>query len=135
MRDPQARAAAAASVPDLQAMNQPMTRKDMVDILEPLIAVYGDTKTTDEWRVAWREFYETIGHLPALALLAAKQAYKAQPNAFTFPKPGPLLALAEEKRAELARNLRWAKIIATIDPMATLDEIQAAYAASFDQGD
>lgn len=133
IQNPDMRAAAAAALPVLEAEDRGITKQELVAILEPLIAVYGEKKTPEAWTIAWREYYDTLKHLPPAALVAAKEAYKALPTSNFFPRPGPLLGLAEEKRAELKRMLRWSKISATLPTDATLDQCQQAYANSFDE--
>lgn len=80
----------------LQAAVEPAGGHAVVQILAPMLALYGiPRKTESEAEAFWGFYIDVLGDLPAEALRDGVAAYVADPKSEFFPKPGPLKAICE----------------------------------------
>lgn len=80
----------------LQRQMEPCGPELVIEVLAPLLALYGvGRKTEAEAEAFWGFYMDALGALPAEALRAGVAEYVADPKSEWFPKPGPLRAICE----------------------------------------
>lgn len=100
--DPSIRLELRAVSADLQRHIEPCGPSVVVEILAPLLALYGiGRKTEAEAEAFWGFYMDALGNLPAEALRAGVAEYIADPKSEFFPKPGPLKAICERHAVPL----------------------------------
>lgn len=78
----------------MEAHLTPCGKEVVVEILAPLVAVYGvPDRSKGEWSAFWRIYIEALSDLPTEVLRAGVTAYVNRGTSEFFPKPGPLKQL------------------------------------------
>ena len=102
-REPDLLAEARRLLPAALIRLQPAGEPGVKAALAELLAVFpaGERGSVPGF---WRAYIDDLGDLPAEAVRRAAAAYRRQPDAEFFPKPGPLLALARTEAEPLYRE-------------------------------
>lgn len=80
----------------LQAAIEPAGGHAVVQILAPMLALYGvPRKSESEAEAFWGFYIDVLSDLPAESLRDGVAAYVADSKSEFFPKPGPLKAICE----------------------------------------
>jgi hypothetical protein len=91
-----------AVLPQLEAAAAGCGAKAVIAELAPLVSLYGvPDKSEGEWKAFWGFYTAALADVPLAALKAAVQDYVKDGKSEFFPKPGPLLALADGRAAPL----------------------------------
>jgi hypothetical protein len=81
---------------DLERVIEPCGPAVVLEVLAPLLALYGVARKSDaEAEVFWGFYMDALGSLPGEALRRGVAEYVADPKSEFFPKPGPLKAICE----------------------------------------
>jgi len=81
---------------------EPCGAHQVVQILGPLLTLYGVAdKSENEAKAFWGFYIDALGDLPAEALRAGVAEYVADAKSEFFPKPGPLKSICDRHAVPL----------------------------------
>jgi hypothetical protein len=81
---------------DLQRAVEPASGQVVVQLLAPMMALFGvPRKSETEAEAFWGFYLDALSGLSVEAIAAGVAEYAADPKSEFFPKPGPLKAICE----------------------------------------
>lgn len=87
---------------DLERTIEPCGPAVVLEVLAPLLALYGVGRKSDaEAEAFWGFYLDALGGLPAEALRNGVAEYVADGKSEFFPRPGPLKAICERHAVPL----------------------------------